>query len=253
MQVVHPKTPPMTDSTTFKATVASLNPDEVRSGLNSGTTATKLQLIQTLAEAGDVGFPLLMEFLLERTSADPTPVEGKVYQVLSGANSSEVQDFLKTHFPQGLFSPASEAQVDYSHLQQLLAQQDFLEADKLTLQKLCELSSQAAVERKWIYFSEIKRFSTTDLQTIDLLWRVYSEGKFGYSVQRKLWLGVGRNWEKLWPKIGWRQNGNWTRYPQEFTWDLTAPVGHLPLSNQLRGVRVIEALFSHPAWSDSSS
>jgi hypothetical protein len=29
---------------------------------------------------------------------------------------------------------------------------------------------------------------------------------------------------------------------------LTAPVGHLPLSNQLRGVRVMEALLCHPAW-----
>ena len=243
--------PPMTDSIAkFKAEDASVNPDEIRSQLNSETTATKLKLIQTLAGAGEVGLSLLMEFLLERQSASITPVEGKAYQVLCAANASEVEDFLQTHFPQGLVSPASEAQVDYSHLQQLLARQDFLEADKLTLQKLCELAGQAAIQRKWIYFSEVKRFSTTDLHTIDLLWRVYSEGKFGYSVQRKLWLGVGRNWEKLWPKIGWRQDGNWTRYPQEFTWDLTAPVGHLPLSNQLRGVRVIEALFSHPAWSD---
>ena len=193
-----------------------------------------------MAETGEVGLPLLMEFLLERSSQPPTPVEGKFYQILCTADSAEVKDFLQTHFPQGLLSPRSDADVDYCELQQLLAQQDFLEADKLTLQKLCELASPAAIERKWIYFSQIKSFSTTDLQTIDLLWRIYSEGKFGYSIQRKLWLGVGRNWEKLWPKIGWRQDGTWTRYPQEFTWDLTAPVGHLPLSNQLRGVRVIE-------------
>ncbi|WP_413159933.1 GUN4 N-terminal ARM-like repeat domain-containing protein [Capilliphycus salinus ALCB114379] len=241
----------MTDSiTTFKAEDASLNPDEVRSQLNSGTTETKLKLIQALAEAGEVGLPVLMEFLLERRSASITPVEGKVYQILYRVNSEPVQDFLKTHFQDGLLSVASEAEVDYSPLQQLLAEQNFLEADKLTLQKLCELAGETAIDRKWIYFSEVKRFSTTDLQTIDLLWQIYSEGKFGYSVQRKLWLGVGRNWEKLWPKIGWRQNGTWTRYPQGFTWDLTAPVGHLPLSNQLRGVRVIEAIFSHPAWSN---
>lgn len=240
----------MTDSTLFKAQDASLNPDEVRSQLTSGSTDTKLQLIQTLAEAGEIGLPLLMEFLLERQSASATPVEGKVYQILYAANSSEVQSFLQTHFPQGLLSPDSEEGVDYSQLQQLLVQQDFQEADQLTLQKLCELAGQAALQRKWIYFSEVKSFPIADLHSLDLLWRVYSEGKFGYSVQRKLWLGVGRNWDKLWPKIGWRQNGNWTRYPQGFTWDLTAPAGHLPLSNQLRGVRVIEALFSHPAWSN---
>ncbi|MDY7022554.1 MAG: GUN4 N-terminal ARM-like repeat domain-containing protein [Cyanobacteriota bacterium] len=241
----------MTDSTTFETQDASLNPDEIRSLLNSGSTEAKFKLIQTLTETAEVGLPLLMEFLLERSGNPVTPVEGKVYQMLYHADSAEVKSFLQTHFPQGLVSLRSDAQVDYSDLQNLLAQQDFLEADKLTLQKLCEMASPAAVERKWIYFSEVRSFPNTDLQTIDLLWRVYSEGKFGYSVQRKLWLGVSRNWEKLWPKIGWRTDGTWTRYPQGFTWDLTAPVGHLPLSNQLRGVRVIEALFSHPAWSKS--
>jgi hypothetical protein len=28
-----------------------------------------------------------------------------------------------------------------------------------------------------------------------------------------------------------------------------APQGHLPLSNQLRGVQAYNALLSHPAWS----
>ncbi|PLZ36777.1 hypothetical protein CBP27_11530, partial [Fischerella thermalis WC542] len=56
------------------------------------------------------------------------------------------------------------------------------------------------------------------------------------------------NWDNLWVKIGWKKGKNWTRYPQEFTWDLSAPRGHLPLSNQLRGVRVIASIFAHPAW-----
>jgi len=63
-----------------------------------------------------------------------------------------------------------------------------------------------------------------------------------------LWLAMGKNWEKLWSLIGWKQGNTWTRYPNEFIWDLTAPKGHLPLSNQLRGVRVISSLLNHPAW-----
>ena len=39
----------------------------------------------------------------------------------------------------------------------------------------------------------------------------------------------------------------WTRYPGSFTWSLEAPEGHLPLVNQLRGVRLMDALLSHPA------
>jgi hypothetical protein len=142
----------------------------------------------------------------------------------------------------------SPGSIDYTPLQTLLSQQDFLEADKLTLQNLCELAGVGALQRKWLYFTEVNLFSIADLQTIDRLWLTYSEGKFGFSVQRNLWLGVGKNWDKFWPKIGWKTGNTWTRYPAEFIWDLSAPKGHLPLTNQLRGVRVMEALLTHPAW-----
>ncbi|MEM1370415.1 MAG: GUN4 domain-containing protein, partial [Cyanobacteria bacterium P01_H01_bin.15] len=81
------------------------------------------------------------------------------------------------------------------------------------------------------------------------LWRLYSRDKFGFSIQRKLWLSLGQNYPKLWDKIGWRTSTDeFVRFPGGFTWELSAPVGHLPLSNQLRGVRVISAIFAHPAW-----
>ena len=142
----------------------------------------------------------------------------------------------------------SERNIDYSPLEELLKAQDFQAADQITLEKLCELAGVEATQRKWLYFTEVENFPVTDLQTINQLWLNYSEGKFGFSVQREIWLTLGKNWEKLWPKIGWKAGNNWTRYPNEFTWDLSAPKGHLPLSNQLRGVRVMASLLSHPAW-----
>ncbi|MBD2183627.1 GUN4 domain-containing protein [Planktothrix sp. FACHB-1355] len=151
-----------------------------------------------------------------------------------------------------IVSLISERNIDYTPLQQLLAQQDFQAADRMTLQLLCELAGAAAVQRKWLYFTEVEKFPTSDLQTINNLWLANSEGKFGYGVQREIWLSLGKNWEKFWPKIGWKNGNNWTRYPHEFIWDLSAPKGHLPLSNQLRGVRVIASLLSHPAWSSTS-
>ena len=142
----------------------------------------------------------------------------------------------------------SERGIDYAQLQQLLTAQDFQAAERMTLLHLCELAGPAAVQRKWLYFTEVENFTISDLQTINTLWLVHSEGKFGFSVQREIWLSLGKNWEKFWPKIGWKTGNSWTRYPDGFTWSLGAPKGHLPLSNQLRGVRVIAALLSHPAW-----
>lgn len=243
---------------------SSLNPIDSAADLalklQSAPEKTQVQLIQELGQMGESGLSVLMEFLRERQArligAEETAngsalimAAGKAYQTLLNANSAAATEFLQTHFPTGIVPLRSEAGIDYAPLQVLLARQDFLQADKLTLEKLCELAGGSAVQRKWLYFTEVDQFAIADLQTINALWLAHSEGKFGFSVQREIWLGVGKNWDKLWSKIGWKDGNNWTRYPQAFTWDLTAPRGHLPLSNQLRGVRVIAALLAHPAWS----
>ncbi|MEO0844695.1 MAG: GUN4 domain-containing protein, partial [Cyanobacteria bacterium J06643_5] len=59
-----------------------------------------------------------------------------------------------------------------------------------------------------------------------------------------------QRFSNLWVKIGWKNGNNWTRYPKEFIWSLDAPRGHLPLSNQLRGVRTISSLLSHSVWEE---
>lgn len=153
----------------------------------------------------------------------------------------------------GIVPLHSERNIDYTPLEQLLIQQDFLAADRMTLQLLCQLAGEAAVQRKWLYFTEVNSFPIPDLLSINHLWLNYSEGKFGFSVQREIWLSLGKNWDKFWPKIGWKNGNNWTRYPNEFVWDLNAPRGHLPLSNQLRGVQVMASLLSHPAWLSNRS
>lgn len=229
---------------------------DLRSRLASESEKNQLGLIQELAATGDEGLSVLIDFLLARRSGGSLNnsvdlVAGKAYQAIFAADSPEAHDFLNTHFPQGILLLQSDQGIDYASLQQLLAKQEFEAADRLTLQKLCELAGATAVQRKWIYFSEVKSFPTADLQTIDRLWRIHSEGKFGFSVQREIWLSLGKNWDRFWEAIGWKAGNAWTRYPVEFTWSLSAPKGHLPLSNQLRGVRVIAAMLTHPAWTES--
>lgn len=220
----------------------------LRLQLTAGSEKVQQQLLQQLATLGNAGENVLIEFLLQRRVDPPSWIDGKAYQMLYNADSPSSREFLQTYFPTGIVPLHSERDIDYAPLQQLLTVQDFQAADRMTLQKLCELAGPAAVQRKWLYFTEVGNFTITDLQTINTLWLVHSEGKFGFSIQREIWLSLEKNWEKFWPKIGWKTGNNWTRYPDGFTWNLTAPKGHLPLSNQLRGVRVIASLLSHPAW-----
>ena len=224
------------------------NTSGLKHQIYSESEKKQLKSVSQLLDEGETGLNTIMDWMLGIDLPSDNLALGKAYQALLLKQDPKIQSFLAANFPNGVVALESERGVDYQPLQQLLAKQDFQGADVLTLQKLCELAGSAAVERKWIYFTEVESFPITDLKTIDKLWLMYSEGKFGFSIQRKIWLSVGKDFSQLWTKIDWKSGNTWTRYPKEFTWNLTAPIGHLPLSNQLRGVRVIDAIFAHPAW-----
>tara|TARA_Y100001968_G_scaffold235085_1_gene218236 strand:- start:80 stop:799 length:720 start_codon:yes stop_codon:yes gene_type:complete len=145
------------------------------------------------------------------------------------------------------FSAPSEVGFDYSPLQRFLLNESFEDADRFTSSKLRELAGEKAVNRGYVYFSEVEGIPGIDLSTINKLWIVYSRGKFGFTVQSKILDSVGGRYDKLWPRIGWKKDGVWTRYPKAFNWSIEAPNGHMPLVNQLRGVRLMDSLLNHKA------
>ncbi|MEB3225861.1 MAG: GUN4 N-terminal ARM-like repeat domain-containing protein, partial [Synechococcus sp.] len=147
----------------------------------------QLEQIPQLVEQGDAGFACLREFLLAQQGAEATPVMGRICQVLTQNQTADNLLFMQQEFPEGVVELKSTRNVDYQIIQDKLIEEEFLEADILTLQKMCELAGESAIKRKWLYFTEVERFPDEDLLTLDRLWQVYSGGKFGFSVQRKLW------------------------------------------------------------------
>lgn len=231
--------------------------------LLSTSEKMQMQTIQAVDPTDEAQLSLLMELVQhyqQQLGPQPSVAQllqpslpvGNAYHILLNSPATAAQEFLQAHVPHGIIPLRSERGIVYRTLQQQLAQQDFQAADQTTNQILCRLAGDGAVQRKWVYFTEVSQFPSLDLHILNALWLIHSEGKFGISVQRDIWLSVGKNWDKLWPKIDWKDGNSWTRYPKEFTWDLTAPRGHLPLSNQLRGVRMLAALFDHPAWSQNT-
>ncbi len=150
------------------------------------------------------------------------------------------------------FNAPSDAGFDYSPLQRYLLDESYEDADRFTSAKLRELAGEKAVKRGYVYFSEVESIPSIDLSTLNKLWVVYSRGKFGFTVQAKILDSLGGRYDKLWPRIGWKKDGIWTRYPKSFNWSIEAPNGHMPLVNQLRGVRLMDALLNHPAFKDKS-
>lgn len=114
-------------------------------------------------------------------------------------------------------------------------------------------------EDGYLGVEDIENFPCQDLRTIDRLWMKYSNGRFGFSVQKKIWQACGspteynRDWEKFGATVGWRARGfmgieaEWAPY-SELTFDLGAPRGHLPSNLAYRylvfGFLVWWALFS---------
>ena len=145
------------------------------------------------------------------------------------------------------FNTYSDIDINYDNLQLMLVEQRFEEADRLTSSFLRKLAGKLAEKRGYVFFSEVRNMSALDLKTIDRLWTIYSNGRFGFSTQAKILKSVGKKYELLWPKIGWKNEGLWTRYPTSFCWSLNAPDGHMPLINQLRGVRLMDSILRHPA------
>ncbi|MEG4814642.1 serine/threonine-protein kinase [Microcoleus sp. K5-D4] len=124
--------------------------------------------------------------------------------------------------------------VDYTRLRDLLAAGKWKEADQETIKVMLK----AARREKEDYFDtdSIDNFPCDDLRTIDQLWVKYSQGRFGFSVQKNIWLEVGGkvDWDtekKLGDRVGWRKRRkgreDWLSY-NDLTFNLQAPVGHLP-------------------------
>ncbi|MBD2185293.1 GUN4 domain-containing protein [Planktothrix sp. FACHB-1355] len=68
----------------------------------------------------------------------------------------------------------------------------------------------------------------TDLRTIDRLWVDYSNGRFGFSVQKRIYdREVSRDWEKMGDRVGWRVEGKWLSVSL-LNYSIDAPTGHLP-------------------------
>ncbi|MTJ34213.1 serine/threonine-protein kinase [Dolichospermum sp. UHCC 0260] len=129
----------------------------------------------------------------------------------------------------------SSCGMDYRELRDYLAQGKWKEADAETARVMLAVAKRE--EEGWLNDEHINNFSCEDLRTIDQLWVKYSDGRFGFSVQKRIYQSLGGTrgynsdiWEKFGDKVGWRKGDRWLYYT-DITFDKKAPEGHLPDSN----------------------
>lgn len=130
----------------------------------------------------------------------------------------------------------SDAGVNYLRLRQLLADGNWKEADEETAQIILQVTD---VEDFCMWGGEILHSYSIlpfevlpyrDLYIIDQLWQKYSNGNFGFSVQKTLWQDAGENVKNWCDRTGWdveslRRNRN---IEKAVNFSLNTPQGHLP-------------------------
>jgi eukaryotic-like serine/threonine-protein kinase len=122
--------------------------------------------------------------------------------------------------------------LNYTQLQNLLATgrwQDADEETRLLILQAGELPNDADITEQTFL-----KFPLPVLSVLDQLWRQHSGDRFGFSVQSQIWRQIGGwdpdanydTWLHFGKRVGWLQ-GCWLS-PHALTFNLHAPVGHLP-------------------------
>jgi hypothetical protein len=221
--------------------------DQLLERFLSGSPRQRRSLVETIEQRRDELLPLIPDQLDRLDATGDDWAAGVLVQVLLAADPDGQGAAFLARYPDGWLALSSASGVDYAPLQRHLMQQEFEDADRLTSTMLRQLAGPGAEQRGYVFYSEVAAIPSVDLESLDRLWICYSRGRFGFSVQGRLLQGCNGRWDRLWPRLGWKHEGRWTRYPGSFTWSIEAPEGHMPLVNQLRGVRLMDALLHHPA------
>jgi len=106
----------------------------------------------------------------------------------------------------------------YQQLETFLKNGQWREADKETYRLMLQIVGKEADQ--WLTLKDIQNFPCEDLSAIDKLWVDYSKGKFGFSVQKKVWMACGgvpgecdfNVYKKFADQVGWMTSDYWLLY-----------------------------------------
>jgi serine/threonine protein kinase len=123
----------------------------------------------------------------------------------------------------------------YQRLEIFLTGGQWQQADEETYEILLKITNR--VKEGWLDYKSTQSIGCETLQTIDHLWTEYSQGRFGFSVQRKIWQELGgkidyRTECALGERLGWRVNNRW-QDSNQVNYSLNAVEGHLPWDGHL--------------------
>ncbi len=222
--------------------------DGVRRRLASSRPEERLAALPEALQYGQRGLNLVMRALGDRAPE----VQQSAYALLQNRTEPKVMRAVDQFY----------ASAYYDRVQRLLAGQQWQRADQETRVVMLERYGLDVDEP--LQAKQLQGFPCTDLRILDQLWLKYSQGRFGFSVQKAIWQKYDRlywNKSEVWrtfaDRVGWRTHNlfvdnHWKRY-SEITFSLSAPVGHLPFLGDKFGIFTVEAIAKRLAECQRSS
>ncbi|MFN4954813.1 MAG: GUN4 domain-containing protein [Aphanizomenon sp.] len=147
-----------------------------------------------------------------------------------------IQNNTQANTPRNNPNPRTEpTPVSFQRLESLLKAGKWRDADLETRNLMLKLTKRE--QEEWLILKDVTNFPRQELRKMDQLWVKYSKGKFGFSVQKQIWLDLGGkdgNWndwdtfQRLGSRIGWIKNGFIDYWSIKNDFSTKALPGHLP-------------------------
>ncbi|MEL6461581.1 MAG: serine/threonine-protein kinase [Cyanobacteria bacterium J06621_15] len=119
-----------------------------------------------------------------------------------------------------------EIPIDYTHLKNLLKKHKWQQADIESWKIMCMSLSKPI--GTYLFKSDIENLPNNILKIIDKLWMTYSKGRFGFSIQKRIYDRVEADYFKFCAAIGWSTYNSFDSANSDYNYSLKAPIGHLP-------------------------
>ncbi|AMW29659.1 protein kinase domain-containing protein [Arthrospira platensis] len=123
--------------------------------------------------------------------------------------------------------------TDYSFLEKLLKSGRWRDADRETTTLILAVANRES--QGSLDMESLGKLPCDIFRTIDQLWCQYSNGRFGFSVQYRIWKEIGgstnadiETYNLFGERVGWRRPNDWLWYNNLVFEIDKAPPGHLP-------------------------
>jgi hypothetical protein len=208
----------------YDAVIGGQNPPPSNGAVLGGLQGVKTRIANASLEIRKGGIREALKYgqdgleLAIQALEDPAEeVQWFAYLLLKTRSETSIRNALQDYIP-----------VIYRKLRGLLETGNWKDADGETAAAMLKVAGRE--KQGWLRVEDISRFPSDELRIIDQLWLQYSNGRFGFSIQKQIWQSVGNNYSPFGDRVRWRQFGGWLSYSQ-FSFTAEAPEGHLPAAH----------------------